>query len=299
MKRDIAEDKSSSLPPVKQFECDDYFSTVDDYIVTKILWTFCGDASTYGNARTIVAFGATCKRLHSIARDVLKNKFDKQVADNIDIDLSDACANNKKDDVEQLIKAGANVNKQNRDKPLHSACSYGHKEIVESLAWVFNKTDFSGRIPIHIACCKGYKEIVDILIRASADVNKVGFSGWTPLHSACCKGYKEIVDSLIRASADVNKAENVLGLTPLHSACTYDIEEVVETLIRAGADVNKVGTSGETPLHTACSYSIKEVVETLIRAGADVNKADNNGKTPLDVAHKRGSKDIIEILHQK
>ena len=82
-----------------------------------------------------------------------------------------------------LIKAGADVNKQNY-------CDY---------------------TALHWSAYNNHKECVELLIKAGADINIQGRSGNTALHYVCIHQHsicKDIIKLLIKAGADLNIQNN-------------------------------------------------------------------------------------------
>ncbi len=106
--------------------------------------------------------------------------------------------------VEELIAAGANVNKANREgnTPLYIACEGGYKEIVEKLLSVpgidVNKAERRNFTPLNIACGYGYKEIVEMLLAVpEIDVNRTSIDGTSSLKHACVSNFPEIAKLLV------------------------------------------------------------------------------------------------------
>ena len=119
------------------------------------------------------------------------------------------------------------------DTPLHTHAGEGRKEVVEILinagANVNAKND-TGMSPLHNAVTK---EVVELLIAEGADVNAKNKHGGTPLHEAAASGHKEIVELLIAEGADVN-AKDVNGYTPLDWAIFNKDTETADLLRKHG-----------------------------------------------------------------
>ncbi|XP_055998778.1 uncharacterized protein LOC125653998 isoform X1 [Ostrea edulis] len=227
-----------------------------------------------------------------------------QVSEDIDCchdtPLTAACVGGHVSIMEELVKAGADVNLQDRrgNTPLIAACKGGHVSIVEELvkagADVNLQNDY-GNTPLIAACKGGHVSVVEELVKAGADVNLQNDYGNTPLIAACDEGHVSIVEELMKAGADVNLQDDD-GNTPLIAACKGGHVSIVEELMKVGADVNLQDRLRNTPLTAACKGGHVSIVEELMKAGADVNLQDRRGNTPLTAACKGGHVSIVEEL---
>lgn len=177
--------------------------------------------------------------------------------------------------------------------PLGFACSIGHLEIVDELikAGADVNTIDQEKTPLIDACDRGYLGIVRVLVKSGADVNSKVISN-TPLTAACNRGHLEIVKELVQAGADVNQSDG--SQKPLTAACIWGHLSVIKVMIKAGASVNQ-SVGKETPLTAACAVGHLNVVQELIKEGADLNRCDDN-YTPLTVASFQGHQSIVKAL---
>lgn len=177
--------------------------------------------------------------------------------------------------------------------PLGFACSIGHLEIVDDLikAGADVNTIDQEKTPLIDACDRGYLGIVRVLVKSGADVNSKVISN-TPLTAACNRGHLEIVKELVQAGADVNQSDG--SQKPLTAACIWGHLSVIKVMIKAGASVNQ-SVGKETPLTAACAVGHLNVVQELIKEGADLNRCDDN-YTPLTVASFQGHQSIVKAL---
>ena len=124
------------------------------------------------------------------------------------------------------------------DTPLHTHAGEGRKEVVEILinagANVNAKND-TGMSPLHNAVTK---EVVELLIAEGANVNAKNKHGGTPLHEAAASGHKEIVELLIAEGADVGAKAND-GKTPLDWAIFNKDTEIADLLRKHGGKTEK------------------------------------------------------------
>jgi ankyrin repeat protein len=202
--------------------------------------------------------------------------------------------------VEELVKAEADVNVQNKyvDAPLIAACRGGHVKIVEVLAKAGADVSVQGNTPLIVACRGKHLSVMEVLVKAGADVNVQ--DGWdvernVPLTVACMGGHVGLVRELVKAEYDINMQDNY-GDTPLITACMGGYLSIVEELVKMGADVNLHDRLGNSPLIAACTTGHASMVEKLVKVGADINRKDDKGITPLIALCKGGYERMVEEL---
>jgi len=126
------------------------------------------------------------------------------------------------DDIEPLVRGGADINARNDE----------------------------GLTLLQMAVRDRMADIAQTLLRLGADVNlKAQQGGYTALHFAADKGDEDMVDLLIayKANPDITDSRKQ---SPLHIAAEGGEEEIVKKLVAAGADVlledNLKRTAGRT-----------------------------------------------------
>ena len=180
-----------------------------------------------------------------------------------DDDFIELCYTGTAQQVEEAIKAGANVNAKDK---------HGRTALMQAVINTKNP------------------EVITELIKAGADVNAKSNTGVTALmRAAGSRPNPEVIAELIKAGANVNaKSENGWqgGWTALmYAAWDHQNTEFITALIKAGADINAKDNSGRTALMlAACFNKNPEVITALIKAGADVNAKAKNGRTAFDFA---------------
>jgi hypothetical protein len=192
--------------------------------------------------------------------------------------LVDAIKKGNIDEVKELIKNGAPVNKFE-----------GVEQGILFIAVGFQNI-----------------EIVSILISAEANVNEKYTSesdiDVTCLHVASRMGLIDIVDILLNNGANVNAKlggdddVSSAGATPLHLAAEYDQLVVVRTLLKKGAKIDATDIHGNTPLHYAVFKGRKETMLDLIKQGANVNIKDKYGRTALSFSRRFSSIGLDKTL---
>ena len=165
--------------------------------------------------------------------------------------------------VEQLIKAGIDINKV----VVHASMSL-----------------------LHVAIEYGQLEVAKLLIDSGADINRKDMNGWTPLFLASASGYLELVNMLLnRPDIQPNISDNS-GKTPLYMALEEGLNDVALRLLEVpGIDVNKLSYHKYSPLHMAIIHGNMEVIRKLLENPTiDAKVRSFDGKTPSDVAQRIG-----------
>lgn len=154
---------------------------------------------------------------------------------NLEILLFQACKNNSKTDVEDLIADGVMVNCKSSDQhtALHVACYHGHDEIIKILFAAGANSDTrtnKGETPLHHACHTGKHTTVKLLLEAyHTDPNTRMHGGITPLMLAAYHGHMEIIESLLAAGANLHaRADNTWRA--YHFACNNKKNEASKRL---------------------------------------------------------------------
>jgi ankyrin repeat protein len=158
-----------------------------------------------------------------------------------------------------------------QESPLTAACRGGHVSVVEELVKAGADVNLKGNkkhTPLIAACGGGYVSVVEELVKAGVDVNlQIGL--YTPLMSACEGGHVSVVEELVKAGADVNVQDDD-GYTPLIAVCRGGHVSVVDELVKAGADVNRQDIFRNIPLIVAVSECSLLTVKCLVEHGADL-----------------------------
>ncbi|KAJ5071666.1 ankyrin repeat-containing protein [Anaeramoeba ignava] len=147
--------------------------------------------------------------------------------------------------IQKFIEAGANVNIQNNETPLHLVCKRKPSVELIKLFYVnkFNNQLTDSDTPLHIACkYRASPEAIRALLDHGANINAE--DQHTALHVACmCQASKEVVELLLQTDAIVNGVDEN---TPLHYAARFKMDiEPIKVLIDYGADI--YFKNGKTP----------------------------------------------------
>ncbi|XP_053186704.1 oxysterol-binding protein-related protein 1-like [Scomber japonicus] len=185
----------------------------------------------------------------------------------------------------------------------------------------------SGWTPLHLACYFGHKDVVEELLKAGADVNVQNNMGDTPLHKSAYTGRKEIVLLLLRYDAcaniingtaqipkDVTEDDEII--TMLEAAERREARRREERLLDAAREgeistLSKLLSGkealnidcrdlvGNTPLHCAAYRGQKKCIIKLLKSGADPSIKNNNGQTALDLVRTDELKQILAAYQNK
>uniref|UniRef100_A0A8C6TLE6 Oxysterol-binding protein n=1 Tax=Neogobius melanostomus TaxID=47308 RepID=A0A8C6TLE6_9GOBI len=179
-----------------------------------------------------------------------------------------------------------------------------------------------GWTPLHLACYFGHKDVVEELLRAGADVNLPNNIGDTPLHKAAFTGRKEVVMLLLHYDAcatvingtaqipkDVTQNAEIRGMLEaaerteerklevslLDAAREGDLSTLTRLLCRKKPpDINCTDLLGNTPLHCAAYRGQKPCALKLLKSGASPNINNKQGQTALDLANDAVMKQVLE-----
>ena len=234
--------------------------------------------------------------------------------------------------VQILIRAGADLNKTNKDgaTPLFLAAQEGHIAVAQLLLEAHadvNKANNAGATPLFIAAQNGQAGVVQILMSAGADSNKPNNAGIMPLQIAGQNNQIQVIELLSKAQPDTEKTapsakigqnysnSEIQGLigketnpslselnnwqSPLHKAAYEGRDNAVRVLLNARANIEEEDANGATPLFTAVKKGHPAIVRRLLDAGARIDKTNDLAVTPLVMAIWRGHPEVAQILLDK
>ncbi|XP_053305643.1 protein phosphatase 1 regulatory subunit 12A-like isoform X2 [Spea bombifrons] len=206
-----------------------------------------------------------------------------------------------------------------------AACSAGDREEVRQLLAAgapINGTNVDGLTALHQACIDENMDMVQFLVENGAMVNQPDNEGWTPLHAAASCGFVSIAQYLISKGASV-AAVNSEGELPLDVSHESAMEKLLKSEIKKqGVDLDiarreeeeimlrdarlwlnngkyedaRHPTTGATALHVAAAKGYTEVIKLLLQLGFDVDSRDFDGWTPLHAAAHWGQQDACRLL---
>lgn len=210
--------------------------------------------------------------------------------------------------VDQLIKAGADVNAKNDygSTPMSEAALNGDVAVIEKLLKAgadVESPNADGQTALMVVARSSNVAAAKMLLSHGANVNAV--EKWrqqTALMWAAAENQPAMVKVLVEAGADVNARSMVNnwerqvtaearaiarpsgGLTPLLYAARQGCLECAKVLAEAGADLDLGDPDNVSPLLLATLNGRFDVAAYLINRGANVNKWDWWGQSPLYAA---------------
>jgi len=236
-----------------------------------------------------------------------------------------SCAAGDREEVEDLLGRGADINTANVDglTALHQACIDNNFDMVKLLVTAgadINKDDNEGWTPLHATASLGFLSIATFLLDHGADITAVNNDGELVIDIS----ESDDMESLLRKKLDAKKVnceemrhreEQAMlndakdwynsgnfgdhphprtGATALHVAAAKGYKEVINLLVKCGAGINQVDYDGWTPLHAAAHWAQREACEVLATHHADMEIKNWAGQTPVDVADP----DVVDLLDE-
>uniref|UniRef100_A0A672JYK6 Oxysterol-binding protein n=1 Tax=Sinocyclocheilus grahami TaxID=75366 RepID=A0A672JYK6_SINGR len=152
-----------------------------------------------------------------------------------------------------------------------------------------------GWTPLHLACYFGHRDVVEALLKAGADVNLPNNVGDTPLHKAAFTGRKEVVMLLLQYDAC---ASVINGMAQIPKDITQSAE--IKSMLEA-AERTEERKLEEQLLEAAREGAISTLTRLLnMKKPPNISCTDLLGNTPLHCTAYRGQKQCaVKLLQHK
>ncbi|XP_026315519.1 protein phosphatase 1 regulatory subunit 12B isoform X3 [Hyposmocoma kahamanoa] len=220
-----------------------------------------------------------------------------------------ACTAGEKEDVQRLLKAGADINTANVDglTALHQACIDDNLDMVEFLVSRgadVNRGDNEGWTPLHATASCGFLSIARFLIENGADVGAVNYDGDLAVDITECEAMEKLLrEAIDHKGVDYERSRNAevrdpkTGGTPLHVAAAKGYIDVAKILLEdCNVEPDCVDYEGWTPLHAAALWGQKEAAVLLLKCGADPHLKNYSGQTCMDLVDPSMSAWLSEAI---
>ncbi|XP_063075420.1 oxysterol-binding protein-related protein 1-like [Engraulis encrasicolus] len=173
---------------------------------------------------------------------------------------------------------------------LHFASYFGHKEVVEELLKAgadMNVQNKMGDTPLHKAALSARKEIVLLLLRYDACATVINGSAQTP------KDVTEDDEIITMLEAAQRREERRVEEKLLDAAREGDSTTLSQLLGRKKPpNIHCTDLQGNTPLHCAAYRGQKQSVVKLLKSGANPNMKNKNDLSVFDLA----SSDEVRVI---
>uniref|UniRef100_A0A8C2JBX5 Oxysterol-binding protein n=1 Tax=Cyprinus carpio TaxID=7962 RepID=A0A8C2JBX5_CYPCA len=222
------------------------------------------------------------------------------------------------DPEEQFLRDARNGNLEGIQKLLMSKIK---EEVKIDINCKGKSKSNHGWTPLHLACYFGHKDVVEALLKAGADANLPNNVGDTPLHKAAFTGRKEVVMLLLQYDAcpsvingmaqipkDITQSAEIKSM--LEAAERTEERKLEEQLLEAAREgaistltrllnmkkppnISCTDLLGNTPLHCAAYRGQKQCAVKLMQHKANPNIKNKIDQTVFDLANDVEMKQII------
>lgn len=195
--------------------------------------------------------------------------------------LIGAAKENRLDDVERLLKEGADINATDRlygQTAISWAAERGHLDVVKAL--YERKADLQigdqdNWCPVDWAARNDEKDVVSFFLSQEQDGSQRYYKGRSLLFVAAQYGSAEDVKRFARRDDGPDHRDSA-GMTPLMVAAENDRSDNAAALMEAGADPFLKDDSQHTAFYWAATEGHIEVLRVLMGAHADPHKLIRN-----------------------
>lgn len=214
-----------------------------------------------------------------------------------------ACSNGQRAVVEELLKAGFEVNIANETGRtcLHQACLGGHFKVVELLVDYTDQLDMADRdgfTAAHVAALNGEVRCLQTLYDKGASMDLMDKEGRQLAHLAAMRNHHNVLEFLYENGFELQCPDNRKRL-PIHFAAKHGATGCLASLVERDCDVILPDNSGCLAIHYAASNNRLDCVRFLVVQGTDLDITQSQGKTPVHLAAEHGAISVLHWLLEK
>ena len=223
----------------------------------------------------------------------------------LNFDLPQLAREGKLDEVEELLKRGADINSEGGGNPwngehhqtaLSWAAEMGHLKVVQLLVErkaTIETRNWNAQTPLSLACQEGHKRVVRLLLEKEAYLEAQDHKLQTPLFLA---DDPEVVQLLLEKSAQIKSSA---GQDRILWAAANGYAEIVRLLLEKDAEIEREDYRRRTPLDLAARYGHARIAELLLEKKAKMVKIEKCDETPLCLACQQGHSEVVQLLLEK
>lgn len=225
----------------------------------------------------------------------------------VDQDIIREAAFGSNDQVEKLLKQGADPNARNEqgDTPLiaYAKKNGGNPELINLLLEAgadIDAVDKDGNTAlIELVRC-GKSQSLQWFLEAGADWDKENNKGQTAHMIARNNHHSDVYELLERAGAADHELHEPKQLNAALLQASQDGKlDRASKLLEKGADVNARNEANDlTPLMLAAGNGHSEVAELLLEKGADVNAHSRSRRVAYEYAYQHGHEELGRMLEE-
>ena len=235
-----------------------------------------------------------------VARSCMPHNHHRFETSEHDSPFFEACVAGELSVVQDLCRAGQNINVRNNDdvNALHYASYHGHNDLTQWLldnGALINCRTNNGVTPLMIAVREGQEDIVELLIKNKCLLNLRDDVYESALKIAVVDRKINILKILLQHNPVVDLID-AKGYTPLNIACLNGFTDIVMALVENHANINRQDAFGRVPVMAAARHGHTEVVQFLLEKGADARVVSSEGKTAVQYAQENNHIETINVL---
>lgn len=258
------------------------------------------DKSDQKSACFLIRSGCDC---NSPRRPLANGEGDDEAFD-LQTPLHVACSWNMKEVVQTLVEHHADINAQDAEcrTPLHVAIA-NQDEFITNFLVAQEQLDLTlrdkfGNNAFALAMSTKFNQAATIILnREPHAAEKYDLKGRTFLHIAIQNNDLESVLFLLSVHVNINsRIQDSSKFSPIHLAVQAGSEMILRNLILAGANINDLTIQGQTALHIAAANDQYLLCSILLENNINFEIADSDLNNALHLACQNGNLNTCRVL---